>query len=205
MTYLPIIYTYYHAPAYLPVAVRTYQRTARASNDRGPSAVATDPLIIGRATGPVAVVGRRGVGAAAGRPMAAPWPRRGRVVAVEPRAPARRRPYLTVSRPPIRATEQPRKHINARTRHIARSSTHRYGPRFRANRRATAAISRIIFSRRCPSSHARLRSRCYTTLVRPQCARIIFYIVTRARTRRRRRHRRHSNHPWALPSREKCR
>jgi len=31
----------------------------------------------------------------------------------EPRAPARRRRYLTVSRPPIRATEQPRKHTRA--------------------------------------------------------------------------------------------
>jgi len=108
----------------------------------------------------------------------------------EPRAPARRRRYLTVSRPPIRATEQPRKHTRAhahththtRARAIARSLRNRYGPSFRANRRCNNSnnniLSRFVLSSRCcPSSHAATLT---VTLVRPQCARTL----DRARTRR---------------------
>lgn len=107
----------------------------------------------------------------------------------EPRAPARRRRYLTVSRPPIRATEQPRKHTraHAHTRPRYRSlALYRYGPRFRANHRCNNnnnILSRFVLSSRCcpSSSHAATLT---VTLVRPQCARIL----TRARTRR-------SSHP----------
>lgn len=92
----------------------------------------------------------------------------------EPRAPARRRWYLTVSRPPIRATEQPRKHTRAHAHTHTRASAiapHRYGPRFRANLQTapnTLHYNIIIYYREvvfyrlaADPRRTRLRSRLY--------------------------------------------
>jgi len=127
--------------------------------------------------------------------MTGPWPRRDRVVATS----RGHRWYLTVSRPPIRATEQPRKHTraHAHTRPRYRSlALYRYGPRFGRTAAVTTTIIiyyRVLFYRlaAAPRRRTRLRSRLRSSARSARVYSLAPGPVAAAAA---------ATHPWALPS-----